>query len=183
MLLTLGGYLIKLDEWASASEMTNVLGKCNLGNIELYKGLYSGQANYTLLISSLQGKFGIGIGVDNVGNRPSILIDYFRLNVIIGFGQVIKIVSIRERRVIGENNLEYNFYQFHSLYHIDVNDFFLVQSEVAIAAFTYQGKQIWNYVGEDIIDTVEVSGIRIVLKFLYLPSPIYLKLMDGTPIK
>jgi hypothetical protein len=185
MLLPIGDYLIQLFEFRIDSEMQRVLQGCKLGCLELEDDLYSGEDDYAIKISSKEGAFGIGIQFGNFSSiRPSLLLDYTQLNLLLGYGQTIIVFDIRSKQILEKHTLGGDiFYQFRSLQHLGIDEFCLVESELAVMALTYQGKQLWKYDAHDIITSIEVTQQQVTLQLWNLASPVHLNLIDGGLIK
>ncbi|MBK8136468.1 MAG: hypothetical protein IPK52_11610 [Chloroflexi bacterium] len=164
--IAVGSYLVKTDIWDSESELTVALDKCTLGSIRLQNDEYPSDDVYSLRVQSDKGTFGIGIITYHNGILPSMICINKSLCLVIGFGANVYTVDIAARKLVTSLSLDYEFYQFHTLEHLGIHDFFLVQSEMEVIACSTLGKRIWGYSGNDIISSLVVSQSEVELHLI-----------------
>ncbi len=182
MELTLGSYFLRVHKWNSVEEKTQYLNKCDLGKLELDNIRSSKTLHFTVTVFVGERKLGIGVDIDDVGLEPGLLLDLERINLIIGYDEAVTVIDLPSMNIVAHFDLDYMFYQFHSLHHLGFTDFFLVQSEVGIKAISYDGSVLWSYVASDIISSLTVSNHSIFIKFMDIPKTVILSLEDGREI-
>lgn len=183
MNITLGSHYLKLDKWTNRAEMINYLNCCDQGNLIVGEDIYSNSSYYTISSYDNYGKFGIGIVKGNSDLSPNILLDYIHQNIIIGYDKSVCFINILNKQFFSKISLAYIFYQFYSLSHLGVRDFFLVSHEIGIVCIDYEGVERWSYISDEIISKVEIKENYLLLKFMdNLESEICLSITNGETI-
>lgn len=170
MFLTFGNYLLQMNKWESEGELSLFLKECDLGKIEFGEALYSGSHHYSITVFIENKRLGIGVYTDNLGLQPCLLLNFPRLNLVLGFGQEIYVFHVPSKEVVVGYNLGYPFQQFHTLAHLGINEIFLAQYEVGLSAFSFDGKQLWNYEGDDVLTNIVFTQSAVLLEYMEFPD-------------
>ena len=110
------------------------------------------------------------------------LLDYKNRNIVLGFGEDIVLFNIVNRTIVAEHSFPGScFYQFITLNHIAVTDYFLVLCEISVSAITYEGQKLWQYDTNDIISHVSISD-GIVKLGLFEGDSKSISIADGSQI-
>lgn len=154
--MVLGSLRIRYHKWDSIGELQRYLDNCKLGYIIINNTDYPVD-NYSLTVVDENGNFGVGLISYTNGIAPSLLLDNKHLLIVWGHGKNICIIDLDKRRIVSQLESDYDFYQFHSLNHLGIDDFFIVHGEIEIIAIRFDGMVIWKYVAEDIISSFSVE--------------------------
>lgn len=178
--ISLGEYFIRILKWDNKSEAQNYLNKCDLGKLEFEKDIYSNSYYLTFIVHRSNSTFGIGIYGQNNGIEPAIILDYQTQSLIAGFGRSVCFINIPSQNLTSQYELNCDFFSFFTLRHLGLDNVFLVQSEITITAFNYDGTSIWHYDFGDIIQNVELTEDFVLVSLYEQTSLVKLSLLEGT---
>ena len=181
MLLSLGDYQLSIREFSTKSEQKIFLDNCKLNTIEIESD-WAGEDRYYLIICK-HNNDDWAIELTNSDTRdPILLIDSKNLALIIGLNNAIYFVDVSGKKIISKIDITGDIiYQFHSLHHIGVSEFFIVDAELSVFTLNFSGNRIWEYRADDIINYFELKDEHIIIKTMSSEDKLYLNLYTGKP--
>jgi len=181
-LICVGKYQIQLGQWESAEEREQFLQQCKLGVIDLEDAENTGIDDYKILVTSDEGSFGITFSTSPYGIKPVIFVESTYLNLFVGFGQIVHVINIRDRRITNGFRLSAWVHQFRSLFDLGFSNLILVEGEIEIIGLNCEGNFLWRFDAPDVIERIEVADRRLILQIWDTIVPLYVNLMNGKPI-
>ena len=153
--------------------MTSFLKKCDVGSILLGQDAqqYVDYFSITVHLVNTGNRFGVGIISEGHGLTPQVLPDSRRQLLIIGLNQQVVGIDMTKREASFQIDLGLGalFYHFVSVAELQT---ILVFHEIGIVAISEDGKPLWEYSTDDIIEDWKVKNGKIPLK-----------LMDAQPVE
>jgi hypothetical protein len=177
MRLSLGSYSLTIREWQTSSELKAFANRFQLEMIEIDSDWVAESRYYSITETSQKNNWGIEL-INSDFRPPILLLDYKNLILIIGVNDAIYFINIAQKRVTHKVTI-YTLAGIHSLYHIDISDFFIVETELNILALSYSGELIWEYDAHDVITHFELQDKYIVVKKMETDKSFSLDLYTG----
>ena len=171
--ISFGKHSIESQSWETESEMTSFLKKCDAGSILLGQDAqqYIDYFSITVHFTHTGARFGVGIISEGHGLTPQVLLDSQRQLLIIGLNHQVVGIDMTKREASFHIDLGLGalFFQFIPIAELQT---ILVLHEIGIVAISEDGKPLWEYSADDIIEDWKVKNEKISLK-----------LMDAQPVE
>jgi hypothetical protein len=177
MQVTFGSNTVTLQVWQTKSEMLSYLSKCKAGSLVLGEDAEPEVNFYSATVSlgwAGVSRFGVGIYSEDHGLIPSLLLQPEAEVMIIGFNREVVGINVKDGKICFKILLDSLFYTFQVLYQ---QKLILVFHEIGVVAITKDGKEIWRYDKDIIVDSV-IEDDKLNLKFMDAP-PVSLCISSG----
>lgn len=173
-------HYMTMEKCSSRQALLSLLDHCHGGKIILGEDTEAVTDYYLAIIalgpSNIQ-KLGIGVLSEGHGLKPNVLLlpQYSRL--VFGFDKFIVGLDIPSGKIAFSSELDSLFFKFIE---IPEKQIVIIQHEIGIKVHRYDGKLIWQY-SKDIIVDLKLNIDAMIISFLD-SQPIMLDIMTGREI-
>lgn len=191
MRLSFAGHIIEIQTWETKGDMMNFLANCNAESLVLGEdaeeevGFYSASIHlnysaklYPIWNELIGSRFDVGVCSEGHGLKPHLLMLSEKQLVIFGFNSEVVGISIKNREVSFRTSLDYSL--FRSFVHLSQVEIVLAFHEIGVVALTEDGKELWKYSEDVIIDSL-IDRDTLQLSFMDSP-PVSINVLSGSVI-
>lgn len=191
MRLSFAGHIVEIQTWENKGDMMNFLANCNAESLvlgedaEAEAGFYSASIhlNYSAKLHPswdelIGSRFNVGICSEGRGLKPHLLMLSEKQLVIFGLNSEVVGICVKNREVSFRTSLDYSL--FRSFVHLSQVEMILAFHEIGVVALTEDGKELWKYSEDVIIDSL-VDGDTLQLSFMDSP-PVSINVLSGSVI-
>ena len=182
MLISFAEQTFKLNAWGTKRELAYTLANCDAGSMTLGEDIEEPHKFYSVIAylewpKTDAGHFGIGICSEDHGLVPHLLLQPRTDLVVCGFNSEAVGIDIKSTKTNFRILLDSLFSSFVSLTRQKV---ILIFHEIGVVAITQDGKELWRY-SQDVIVDYKIREDSLELNFMDSP-PLTLDLGNGKVI-
>lgn len=154
---TLGDFVIQVEQWDDPHQMQAFLSQIDKPVIRLPSEVRGNPICFSITVSRLEEEYLLTACTDDIGLQPGMLVNLRDRALFIGYGDVVILFSLVRQQIMAEHHFPGScFYRFFTLHHVGITDYFLVWTEISIAALSFRGQKRWQYDSNEIISAVEI---------------------------
>src|SRR5262249_807008 len=152
MHLSFNEHCLELQSWEEKSQMAALLARCDLGSLILGEEAEQEVEFYSVTVHPQRnGMHHVGIGSGWEGH--SLMLEPGKEVLLLGVNREIVAIRVPEGQITARVTCDWLFYQFVALRQPKIT---LAFDEIGVIALTQEGKEIWRYSKDVIVDwTIE----------------------------